>query len=145
MLSYYPTPSSSCRNLHSRLPFNFLSDWPPNPNAKKEKMRKVSQCPISPFTFLQKHFPKRFNLMIESLLWNNIWHHFKFIIIIASTHGKNLWPPTKKGTMIHVFRKTKDCRQHAPVTYATCVLIVCDSKCVNSATFGVILIIYNIL
>ena len=36
------------KDLHSCLPFYFLSDWPPNPNAKKEKMQKVSPFPISP-------------------------------------------------------------------------------------------------
>ena len=32
-----------------RLPFHFLSDWPPNPNPKKEKIRKVSPYVISSF------------------------------------------------------------------------------------------------
>ena len=32
-----------------RLPLHFLSDWPPNPNPKKEKMRKVSPYLISSF------------------------------------------------------------------------------------------------
>ena len=32
-----------------RLPFHFLSNWPPNPNPKKEKVRKVSPYLISSF------------------------------------------------------------------------------------------------
>ena len=49
---YYPAILSFSlhrgKDLHSSLPFYFLSDWPPHPNAKKEKMQKVSPFPISP-------------------------------------------------------------------------------------------------
>ena len=34
-----------------RLPLTFLSDWPPNPNPKKEKMQKVSPYLISSFFY----------------------------------------------------------------------------------------------
>ena len=53
--------------------------------------------------------------MIESLLSSNTSNRFK--TIVTPTRGKNLWPPLQNGTIIHNFRKTKDCRQHALVTY----------------------------
>ena len=51
------------------------------------------------------------NLMIESLLSSNTSNRFKFIV--TPTRGLR----HRNGTMIHNFRKTKDCRQHALVTY----------------------------
>ena len=95
MLSYYTVPSSSQRTLHSCLPLYFLSDWPPNPNPEKVKMRKVSPYLISPLLctlYLIRlsalFFP---NNQVKS---NNRSNRFNFIVTLTS--GKNLWPPSQK-------------------------------------------------
>ena len=95
MLSYYTVPSSSQRALHSCLPLYFLSDWPPNPNPEKVKMRKVSPYLISPLLctlYLIRlsalFFP---NNQVKS---NNRSNRFNFIVTLTS--GKNLWPPSQK-------------------------------------------------
>ena len=52
--------------------------------------------------------------MTESLLSNNTSNRFKFIM--TPTREKNLWPQSQKWND-DFFRKTKDCAQHALVTY----------------------------
>ena len=95
MLSYYTVPSSSQRTLHSCLPFYFLSDWRPNPNLEKEKMRKVSPylifpllCTLYLIRLSALFFP---NNQVKS---NNTSNRFNFIVTLTS--GKNLWPPSQK-------------------------------------------------
>ena len=105
MLSYYTVPSSSQRTLHSCLPFYFLSDWPPNPNPEKEKMRKVSPylifpllCTLYLIRLSALFFP---NNQVKS---NNTSNRFDFIVTLTS--GKNLWPPSQKWSDDSTFRKT---------------------------------------
>ena len=52
--------------------------------------------------------------MIEGLFSNNTWNRYKFIK--TPTRGKTCGLRRRNGTMIHTFKKTKDCRQHALVT-----------------------------
>ena len=52
--------------------------------------------------------------MIESLLSSNTSNRFKFIVI--QPVGKTCDLRHRNGTMIHKYRKSKDCRQHALVT-----------------------------
>ena len=58
--------------------------------------------------------------MIDSLLSNNTSNRYKFIM--TPTRGKICGLRRRNGTMIHTFRKTKDCGQHALVTYTKCAL-----------------------
>ena len=79
--------------------------------------------------------------MIESLLSNNTSNRCKFIM--TSIRGKNQWPPTQKWNDDSYLRKSKDCRQHALVTYATCALTL--SRLMVTAKVLIFINIYGIL
>ena len=93
------------------------------PNPKKEKMQKVSPCLISSLLcslskryllrlsndgriyenyfslwsyllFNKKQVKQKYNLIIESLLPNNISN--RYTLIVTPTREKNLWPPSQK-------------------------------------------------
>ena len=102
MLSYYTVSFSSKRNLHSHLPFHFLSDWRPNPNAKKDKMRKVSPFPIpfpSQYTLSQQY--TCFNFLYYSFLI--IWKDLKellLVLIIFALQQKNMQKIKKRYNLM---------------------------------------------
>ena len=80
MLSCYTVPFSSWTTLHSRLPFYFLSDSPPNPNLKKGKMRKASPFLISPLLCTSSY---RDLLRVSALFFPNNMEGFKRTICIG--------------------------------------------------------------
>ena len=73
-----------------RLPLHFLSDWPPNPNPKKEKMWKVSLYLIFPPSSVFYLRDTCFDLLhfFFLIIWKDLWELLLVFVIFAPRQKK---------------------------------------------------------